>query len=62
MKALYIVVSMNGKLMTTCNSLTLLQSYDYTLEKVKLFTKVPLGDIVGVSKGFVCLLRRMKAR
>lgn len=26
-------------------------SYDYTLEKVKLYTRVPLGDIVGISKG-----------
>ncbi|KAF8809044.1 hypothetical protein BYT27DRAFT_7163377 [Phlegmacium glaucopus] len=26
-------------------------SYDYTLEKVKLYTRVPLGDIVGIRKG-----------
>ncbi|PPQ63259.1 hypothetical protein CVT24_006784 [Panaeolus cyanescens] len=26
-------------------------SYDYTLEKVKLYTRVPLGDIVSISKG-----------
>jgi hypothetical protein len=26
-------------------------SYDYTLEKVKVYTRVPLGDIVGISKG-----------
>ncbi|KAG5645593.1 hypothetical protein DXG03_005731 [Asterophora parasitica] len=26
-------------------------SYDYTLEKVKLYTRVPLGDIIGISKG-----------
>ncbi|RDB21105.1 Phosphatidylinositide phosphatase SAC2 [Hypsizygus marmoreus] len=26
-------------------------SYDYTLEKVKLYTRVPLGDITGISKG-----------
>lgn len=26
-------------------------SYDYTLEKVKLYTRVPLGDIVGITKG-----------
>ncbi|KAJ3576644.1 hypothetical protein NP233_g298 [Leucocoprinus birnbaumii] len=26
-------------------------SYDYTLEKVKLYTRVPLGDIVGISRG-----------
>jgi phosphatidylinositol 4-phosphatase len=27
------------------------QSYDYSLEKVKMYTRVPLGDIVGISKG-----------
>ncbi|EMD38456.1 hypothetical protein CERSUDRAFT_113620 [Gelatoporia subvermispora B] len=26
-------------------------SYDYTLEKVKIYTRVPLGDIVGIIKG-----------
>ncbi|GLB34696.1 putative inositol phosphatase [Lyophyllum shimeji] len=26
-------------------------SYDYTLEKVKLYTRVPLGDIIGIKKG-----------
>ncbi|KAF9477543.1 hypothetical protein BDN70DRAFT_810519 [Pholiota conissans] len=26
-------------------------SYDYTLEKVKIYTRVPLGDIIGISKG-----------
>ncbi|KAJ3500497.1 hypothetical protein NLJ89_g9770 [Agrocybe chaxingu] len=26
-------------------------SYDYTLEKVKLYTRIPLGDIIGISKG-----------
>ncbi|KAF5315948.1 hypothetical protein D9611_005058 [Ephemerocybe angulata] len=26
-------------------------SYDYTLEKVKFYIRVPLGDIVGISKG-----------
>ncbi|OCH94928.1 hypothetical protein OBBRIDRAFT_768387 [Obba rivulosa] len=26
-------------------------SYDYTLEKVKIYTRVPLGDIVGITKG-----------
>ncbi|KAH8106812.1 SacI homology domain-containing protein [Cristinia sonorae] len=26
-------------------------SYDYTLEKVKMYTRVPLGDIVTISKG-----------
>ncbi|KAI0636699.1 SacI homology domain-containing protein [Trametes polyzona] len=26
-------------------------SYDYTLEKVKMYTRVPLGDIVGITKG-----------
>jgi len=27
------------------------QSYDYTLEKVKMYTRVPLGDITRISKG-----------
>ncbi|OSD08576.1 hypothetical protein PYCCODRAFT_1429632 [Trametes coccinea BRFM310] len=26
-------------------------SYDYTLEKVKMYTRVPLGDIEGITKG-----------
>ncbi|KAI0672944.1 SacI homology domain-containing protein [Trametes maxima] len=26
-------------------------SYDYTLEKVKMYTRVPLGDVVGITKG-----------
>ncbi|PFH51748.1 hypothetical protein AMATHDRAFT_74778 [Amanita thiersii Skay4041] len=26
-------------------------SYDYTLEKIKLYTRVPLGDIISISKG-----------
>ncbi|KAF8163607.1 SacI homology domain-containing protein [Crassisporium funariophilum] len=26
-------------------------SYDYTLEKVKIYTRVPLGDIISISKG-----------
>ncbi|KAJ3504609.1 hypothetical protein NMY22_g17862 [Coprinellus aureogranulatus] len=26
-------------------------SYDYTLEKVKLYIRVPLGDIIGITKG-----------
>ncbi|CDO73557.1 hypothetical protein BN946_scf185014.g27 [Trametes cinnabarina] len=26
-------------------------SYDYTLEKVKMYTRVPLGDISGITKG-----------
>ena len=28
------------------------KSYDYSLQKVKLYTRIPLGDIVGISKGF----------
>ena len=27
------------------------QSYDYTLEKVKLYTRVPLEDIIKITKG-----------
>jgi len=37
-------------LLLTVNALYII-SYDYTLEKVKLYTRVPLGDIVGISKG-----------
>jgi phosphatidylinositol 4-phosphatase len=33
-----------------------LQSYDYTLEKVKMYTRVPLRDIVSVTKGMFTLL------
>lgn len=29
----------------------MLQSYDYTLEKVKMYTRVPLGDLTKISKG-----------
>ena len=35
------------------------QSYDYALDKVKMFTRVLLGDIVGIQKGtsrFACLV------
>lgn len=27
------------------------QSYDYTLQKVKKYTRIPLGDVVNISKG-----------
>ena len=27
------------------------QSYDYNLEKVKISTRIPLRDIIGISKG-----------
>ncbi|KAI0797649.1 SacI homology domain-containing protein [Abortiporus biennis] len=30
-------------------------SYDYTLEKVKIYTRVPLGDVVGINKGVYIL-------
>lgn len=33
--------------MLRCSS----QSYDYTLEKVKIYTRVPIGDIAGITKG-----------
>ena len=33
--------------------LTAFQSYDYTLEKVKLYTRVPLGDIVSITRGLL---------
>jgi hypothetical protein len=31
--------------------LTFMQSYDYTLEKVKMYTCVPLGDVTEITKG-----------
>ncbi|KAF8508377.1 hypothetical protein JB92DRAFT_633263 [Gautieria morchelliformis] len=31
------------------------QSYDYNLEKVKLFTRIPLGDITKITKGIYIL-------
>ncbi|KAJ7709765.1 SacI homology domain-containing protein [Mycena rosella] len=37
-------------LLLTANALYII-SYDYTLEKVKMYTRVPLGDITGISKG-----------
>jgi hypothetical protein len=51
-KAVYVVVSL-----IECDHrftfwlLTCSKSYDYSLQKVKLYTRVPLGDIVGISKG-----------
>ncbi|EKM55175.1 uncharacterized protein PHACADRAFT_184007 [Phanerochaete carnosa HHB-10118-sp] len=30
-------------------------SYDYTLEKVKMYTRVPLGDIISITKGVYIL-------
>jgi hypothetical protein len=29
----------------------IVQSYDYTLDKIKIYTRVPLGDIVSITKG-----------
>ena len=50
-KAIYIIVRDPA----TCTNIFLLtreiQSYDYALDKVKMFTRVPLGDIVGIQKG-----------
>ncbi|KAJ7097797.1 SacI homology domain-containing protein [Mycena belliarum] len=37
-------------LLLTANALYII-SYDYTLEKVKMYTRVPLGDITRISKG-----------
>ncbi|KAJ7273264.1 SacI homology domain-containing protein [Mycena rebaudengoi] len=37
-------------LLLTANALYII-SYDYTLEKVKMYTRVPLGDIFKISKG-----------
>lgn len=36
------------------------QSYDYTLEKVKLYTRVPLGDIVSITRGLLQTLFKMQ--
>ena len=36
------------------------QSYDYTLEKVKLYTRVPLGDIVSITRGPLQTLFKMQ--
>jgi hypothetical protein len=38
-------------------ALILIKSYDYTLEKVKIYTRVPLGDVVSISKGKPCAKR-----
>ncbi|KXN91495.1 Phosphatidylinositide phosphatase SAC2 [Leucoagaricus sp. SymC.cos] len=51
MKALYIVVSQYIRADSWISRLILNKSHDYTLEKVKLYTRVPLGDIVGITKG-----------
>ncbi|KAF7338181.1 hypothetical protein MVEN_02043000 [Mycena venus] len=37
-------------LLLTANALYII-SYDYTLEKVKMYTRVPLGDITRIAKG-----------
>ena len=37
------------------------QSYDYTLEKVKQYTRVPLGDIIQITKGNLVLISRQCA-
>ncbi|KIK59630.1 hypothetical protein GYMLUDRAFT_44597 [Collybiopsis luxurians FD-317 M1] len=39
------------KVLLLTNSALYIVSYDYTLEKVKLYTRVPLGDVVGIKKG-----------
>ncbi|KAJ3818742.1 SacI homology domain-containing protein [Lentinula raphanica] len=39
------------KVLLLTNSALYIVSYDYTLEKVKLYTRVPLGDIIGIKKG-----------
>lgn len=42
---------MAARLVTTIPCLPNIQSYDYGLDKVKMFTRVPLGEIVGMQKG-----------
>ncbi|KAJ3920013.1 SacI homology domain-containing protein [Lentinula edodes] len=39
------------KVLLLTNSALYIVSYDYTLEKVKLYTRVPLGDVVGIKRG-----------
>ncbi|KAJ3784104.1 SacI homology domain-containing protein [Lentinula aff. detonsa] len=39
------------KVLLLTNSALYIVSYDYTLEKVKLYTRVPLGDIIGIKRG-----------
>ncbi|KAE9409523.1 hypothetical protein BT96DRAFT_872168 [Gymnopus androsaceus JB14] len=39
------------KVLLLTNAALYVVSYDYTLEKVKLYTRVPLGDVVGIKKG-----------
>lgn len=47
-RALYIIVSVCINFVSVYLHV---QSFDYTLEKVKLYTRVPLGDITGITKG-----------
>jgi len=34
-------------------------SYDYSLEKVKIFTRIPLGNIVRIEKGAWCCIESL---
>ncbi len=51
MQALYIVVKSRHTAENAYKSHLINQSYDYSLEKVKLYTRVPLQDVIGISKG-----------
>ncbi|KAG6860598.1 hypothetical protein C0995_009488 [Termitomyces sp. Mi166 len=42
---------LNTKIGDKFEEKVLLLSYDYTLEKVKIYTRVPLGDILSISQG-----------
>lgn len=57
-QALYVIVRSFHLYSLDCNKLTAEQSYDYTLEKVRLYTRVPLGDIVSITKGMLCIPNR----
>jgi len=45
-KAIYIIICDPATCSISCSAEE--QSYDYALNKVQMFTQVPLGDIVGI--------------
>ena len=60
-KALYIIVSsVHNRTWIYRVMKRSAQSYDYTLEKVKMYTRVPLGDIIGITKGLFSLILRSR--
>ncbi|KAG6832044.1 hypothetical protein H0H92_005466 [Tricholoma furcatifolium] len=48
---LFAPAALNTKFGDKFEEKILLLSYDYTLEKVKIYTRVPLGDIIYIAKG-----------